>query len=249
MKTIFEDENLAVIDKLAGVLVHPANTNKHNTLVDFIVNKWPEIKQYNWLDKTRPGIVHRLDKDTSGLILIAKNPQTWKFLQDQFRKHKVQKTYLALVFGKVEPKEGIIKTQISRDQKDRTTQKTTYFSYSWQKQNSRPTETHYKTLQYFTSYELRVTSYFTLLELKPKTGRMHQLRIHCKYLGHPIIGDQKYFTKDSKSISQKFNLSRQFLHAHRLAFKLTSGKTKTVESKLTNDLRNVLVKLKGCNPN
>lgn len=245
MKIIYEDKNLAVLDKPAGILVHPTEANEHNTIVDFIIDRFPVIKKYDWPDKTRPGIVHRLDKDTSGLILIAKNTDTQKFLQDQFKEHKIQKKYLALVLGKVEPKEGIIKTQISRDQKNRTTQKTTYFSYSWQKQKSRFAKTHYKVLQYFSSYKpalskfegLRATRYTTLLELQPKTGRMHQLRIHCQHLGYPIIGDQKYFTKESKKISQELNLSRQFLHAQKLEFKLPGGKIKIVESELPEDLK------------
>lgn len=266
MLVVYEDKNLAVIDKSAGILVHPVMPtpprcgtsscpeldrgitsemkSQENTLVGFIINKWSEIKNFNWLDKTRPGVVHRLDKDTSGLIIIAKNPKTQKFLQEQFRTRKIQKTYLALVLGRVEPKKGIIKTQISRDQKDRTTQKTTFFSYSWQKQKSRYAETHYKILNYYSCFMFHVTCYMTLLELHPQTGRMHQLRIHCQHIGHPIIGDQKYFSKETKKISQVLGLSRQFLHAKKLEFILPSGKIKIVESKLPKNLLTILNKLK-----
>lgn len=252
MKIIFENENLAVINKPANVLVHPViptpprcgasfTSEVKDTIVDFIIKKYPKILKYKWEDKTRPGIVHRLDKDTSGLVLIAKNPQAQKFLQDQFKNHKIQKTYLALVLGKVEPKEGIIKTQISRDQKDRTTQKTTYFSYSWQKQKTRYAETHYRVLQNY--YLSLVACRLSLLELHPKTGRMHQLRIHCQYLGHSIIGDQKYNTKESRKISIHFGLSRQFLHAQQLEFEFSNGTIKKFHSKLPRDLQKIICKL------
>lgn len=243
IEVIFQDGNLAIINKPAGVLVHPTKANEQNTLVDFIIKQWTHIKRYHWSDPTRPGIVHRLDKDTSGLIIIAKNLQTQKFLQDQFKNRQVKKTYLALVLGKVEPRQGKIITQISREKGDTIKQKISNFSFSWDK-NSKQAISNYHVLKNYT-YDLRPKTYdLSLLEVEIKTGRMHQIRAQLKYKGWPVIGDQLYNTKESKNISDNLNLHRQFLHAYKLQFTLPSKEIKRIHLDLPEDLQRVLSKIK-----
>ena len=237
MHIIFENENLVVIDKPAGILVHPTEKHEPNTLVDFITNQWPEIKKYTWPDPTRPGIVHRLDQDTSGTIIIAKSPDTLKFLQDQFKSHNLKKIYLALVIGHVTPEKGEIITQISRDRKSSSAkQKISSFSFSWQKSKSREAITYYKVLKYFTYKNQPLT----LLELEIKTGRTHQIRAQLSGKNWPIIGDMLYNNKDSKNISQLLNLNRQFLHAKELEISISPHERKKFISPLPKELDNIL---------
>lgn len=247
MQIIYEDKNLAVINKPANLSVHPAPGNKEKTLVDFLLEKYPEMTKYKWDDPSRAGIVHRLDKDTSGLIVVAKNPETQSFLQEQFKNRTVDKRYLALVLGKVNTfhlqggKWGKIITDIGRDQKNRTKQKVTPMVFSWTKGKTRPAETWFKALKHFESYKLQVISYeLSLLEVKPITGRMHQIRVHLKYAGYPVIGDPVYDTKESRIISKKLGLNRQFLHAYKLKMKLPDGSKKLFGLKLPNDLNQIL---------
>jgi len=281
IKIIHEDKNFLVVSKPAGLIVHPTSPTNSGlrgasegaglpaiaslqtmqagktgpTLVDWLVDKYPEIKKLDWpplrqgyegqADSTRPGIVHRLDKDTSGVILLAKNPETLTFFQDQFRNRETQKTYLALCLGKVEPKEGTIKSVIGRDQNNRTKQRSSIFSFSWDKSKTREAETDYKVIQEF-DYRLASNVYrLSLLEVKPKTGRMHQIRVHLKQEGWPIIGDQVYNTKESKKISDKLDLLRQFLHAHKLKFQIEEGGLREFKSDLPDDLQSILEKLNG----
>jgi len=256
MHIIYEDKNLLVIDKPAGVVVHEgAGHIRHDllveacraeetgkTLVDLVMDKYPEMKNLQWPDTSRPGIVHRLDKDTSGLMVVAKNPTTQKFLQEQFKDRTTSKIYLALVLGQVTPQEGKIIANIGRDQNNRLQQRVTPMVFSWTKGKTRPAETHYKVIK---SYQSSVDSrQLSLLEVRPLTGRMHQIRVHLKYLGYPIIGDPIYNTKESKKISKELNLDRQFLHAHKLKIKLPSGSEKEFTSNLSGDLQKLLEKLK-----
>lgn len=273
MTIIFEDKNLLVVDKPAGLSVHPALGNSERTLVDLVIDKYPGMKKYSWpIDPGLPadlsavarrakvealakaGIVHRLDKDTSGLIVVAKNPETQKFLQEQFKSRTVDKRYLALVLGKVEPEVGKITADIGRDQKNRLQQRVMPMVFSWTKGKTRPAETRFKVLRYYaiplrhpTSLKLRGTkgfagqkTYLSFLEVKPLTGRMHQIRVHLKYLGYPIIGDQIYNTKESKKISKKLGLDHQFLHSHKLKIKLPDGSEKEFKSQLPQDLEKIL---------
>lgn len=240
MRIIHENQNLLVIDKPAGVVVHEGAGTTAKTLVDLVVEKYPEIKKQPWIDVSRPGIVHRLDKDTSGLIIVAKNPETQKFLQEQFKNRTTSKTYLTLVLGKVEPKEGKIIADIGRDQKNRLQQRVMPMVFSWTKGKTRPAETHYKVIK---NYQLSDNSQLSLLEVKPLTGRMHQIRVHLKYLGYPVIGDPIYNTKESKRISEKLGLTRQFLHAHKLNIKLPDDGEKDFESELPEDLQKILDKI------
>ncbi|MFA6493268.1 MAG: RluA family pseudouridine synthase [Patescibacteria group bacterium] len=238
IKIIYEDESLLVVDKPAGILVHETQAKEKNTLANWLVNKYPEIKNLNWPDATRQGIVHRIDKDTSGLIILAKHPEILEKLQQQFKQRKVQKTYTALVLGKVEPAEGKIEAAIIRGKAG--VQQVREFNFSVGNEKLRPAITFYETTnQYkFNDNDL------TLVLAMPRTGRMHQIRTHLKHIGHPIIGDQLYNNKQSKRISKEFGLSRQFLHATKLEFSHpTSGKLLIFRSDLPKDLKNIMVKL------
>lgn len=237
IKIIFEDEYLLVLDKPAGILVHPTPAQEKNTLVDFLRARIAKIETMPWPDRTRAGIVHRLDKDTSGLIIVAKNPRTLVRLQEQFRHHKVQKTYLALVLGKLE-KSGEIEAMLTRGKAG--FQKVRELDFSIKNETIQPAVTLYQTM---TKYHFQ-NQLLTLVEVIPKTGRMHQIRAHFKHISHPVIGDPLYNTKASRKISKKLGISRQFLHAQKLEFKhpLTQKKIK-FKSQLPNELNNILVKI------
>lgn len=244
MKIIYQNENLAILNKPAGILVHPTKANEKNTIVDFIIKKWPTIHQ-NFIkqtDQSRIGIVHRLDKNTSGLIIIAKNPETQRYLQDQFKAHHIEKKYLALVLGKVMPENGEIITQISREKGETVRQKISSFTFSWDK-NSKQAVTYYKTKKTFQFND----NILTLLDVEIKTGRMHQIRAQLKYRNWPVIGDQMYDTKESKFISDKLYLARQFLHSYYIKFKLPDGKLIDFKVGLPNDLSNIINNLKEIN--
>lgn len=240
INTIFEDKNIVVADKPSGVLVHPTQAGEKNTLVDFLVEKYPEIKNLDWPDKSRAGIVHRLDKDTSGVIILAKNPEILTKLQAQFKNHEVQKTYQALVLGKLD-KGGKVEADITRGSAG--LQKVMDFTYSFSK-DSRAAITEYKPLEH---YKYKKDD-LTLVEVKPKTGRMHQIRVHLKHIGFPIIGDQLYNIKPSKRLSKELELNRQFLHAVKLEINdPISGDKLVFESDLSGDLKNILTKLTKTN--
>lgn len=213
-KIIYEDKCLLVIDKPAGLVVHPNDRGEpKETVVSWVLEKELALKKLNWPDKNRIGIVHRLDKDTSGLLILAKTPEVLKKLQQQFQKRKIKKEYLALVLGKVE-KGGTITSGISRHPK-KEKQRTLTFSQDEQKES----KTVYDIL-YLASLDINSKTRIdlTLLKVTPETGRMHQIRVHLKYEGLPILGDQTYFTKPSKRISKKMGITRQFLHAHKIEF-------------------------------
>lgn len=234
IKIVYENNNLIIIDKPAGLLVHPTAAHEPNTVADWLMAKYPEIKNCDWPDKNRIGIVHRLDKDTSGLLILAKNPPMLKSLQEKFKKRQIKKTYRALVYGKVAPKTGKIKAAIIRDRR-KNRQKIAEAAYSFTRGKIRPAVTKYKVLKYY-RYKKDDLS---LVEAYPQTGRLHQIRVHFKFIGHPIVGDQLYFIKPSKKLSKDLNINRQFLHTIMLQF---DGREFT--SDLSDNLKNVLTKLK-----
>lgn len=241
IKTIFEDEGLAILDKPAGISMHPPTPTRlparqglrrtnPATVVDLIIKQFPEIKKEDWKYPERTGIVHRLDQDTSGLVIVAKNPKTLKKLQEQFKKRKVQKKYLALVFGKTDQK-GFVDIPLTRD-RDKSKMKIAYL----QNEKSKPAITNYKLIKYYPDKNV------SLLEVNPKTGRMHQIRVHLKFLGHPIIGDQVYFNKASRRLSKELNIIRQFLHASEITFSNPETNKKQVfKSELPNELKKLVI--------
>ena len=204
LKIIYQDENILVIDKPAGI-----NSN------DF--------------EKR----VHRLDKDTSGILLIAKNNKTLEFLQKQFKERKVEKKYLALVVGQLKNKEGEINTLLGRSPQDRRKQKV-YLPHNPDAKDKRIAITKYKVLQKFENY--------TLIEVKLETGRKHQIRVHFAYLSHPVAGDKIYGFKNQPCPKE---LNRQFLHASYLEITLPNGERKIFRSKLPKELEEILEKLKA----
>lgn len=228
IKIIYEDDDVIVINKPVGVLSQKAESSGAPAVSDFLVRHFPKIKEVGE-DEQRYGIVHRLDKDTSGIIIVAKNKKSFEFLKEQFKNRKVQKTYIALVYGKVEPKKGIIDLKIGRS-KTKPNMQTVIDTKKKENIKSREALTLYQTIKNYKNY--------TLLEVQPKTGRMHQIRVHLKALGFPVVGDQKYFFRKYKN--KNLELSRQFLHAGELKIKLLNGRERVFKADLADDLKKFL---------
>jgi 23S rRNA pseudouridine1911/1915/1917 synthase len=222
---LFENEDLLVINKPAGMVVHPAAGHSSGTLVNAVLGYDPEIEGIG--GEERPGVVHRLDKETSGLILLAKNERAHRWLQDQFRLRKVEKTYLALVDGKPPTPSGRVEAFIGRDPSHR--KKMAIVSES----RGREAISEYKTVESFDKH--------TLLEFHPLTGRTHQIRLHCAFLGCPIVGDEVYGRKKAS-----VEIDRHFLHAYRLKIVLPNEQhTKSFEAPLPDELEKVLIVLRS----
>lgn len=200
----FEDKAILLLNKPAGLVVNKAKTVKQKTLQDW-VQAYLKLKG-NGIG-ARAGIVHRLDKETSGLILVAKTEKAFVSLQKQFKERKVKKKYLALVHGHLETKKGVIRASISRSPFNR--KKFGVFL------GGREGETGYRLLK---DYEQKKLGSFSLLELTPKTGRTHQIRVHLKYIGHSVVGDLQYAGRKTAR-QDRLWCSRQFLHASLLAFR------------------------------
>jgi 23S rRNA pseudouridine1911/1915/1917 synthase len=222
---LFENEDLLVINKPAGMVVHPAAGHASGTLVNAVLGYDPEIEGIG--GEERPGVVHRLDKETSGLILLAKNERAHRWLQDQFRLRKVEKTYLALVDGKPPTPTGRVETYIGRDPSHR--KKMAIVPES----RGREAISEYKTVESFKDH--------TLLEFHPLTGRTHQIRLHCAFLECPIVGDEIYGRK-----KPSIDMNRHFLHAYRLKIILPGEKQpEFFEAGLPDELEQVLVALRA----
>lgn len=218
---IYQDEDIAIINKPQGMTVHAGNGVHGSTLVNALLYHLDSLSGINGV--IRPGIVHRIDKDTSGLLVVAKNDAAHVSLSEQIKNKTCRRIYLALVEGVVKENDGVIDTFIGRSDKNRTMMAV--------KQDGRRAITHYKVIRRYKDY--------TLMEFSLETGRTHQIRVHTKYLGHPIVGDPVYGYK-----TQKFKLNGQLLHAFRL--ELThprSGERMTFEAPLPDYFRAVLEKL------
>jgi len=230
-KVLFEDSELLVIDKPSGIVV-----DRNNTSGDGTVEEWAERRVKG---VQRAGIVHRIDKETSGVLVIAKTPEVFRELQRQFKAREVEKTYVALVHGRVVPPEGVIRAPVGR--------------LPWNRERfgvlpgGREAETKYKVLsienkQSLTS--LRVSDKkeeeFSLVEFYPKTGRTHQIRVHAKSLGHPVVGDTFYAGRKTSRNDRKW-CPRLFLHAAKITFTHPgTGERMTVEAPLPEELKKVL---------
>jgi len=222
---LFENEDLIVINKPAGMVVHPAAGHASGTLVNAVLGYDPEIEGIG--GEERPGVVHRLDKETSGLILLAKNERAHRWLQDQFRLRKVEKTYLALVDGKPPTPSGRVEAYIGRDASHRKRLAIVPES------RGREAISEYKTVESFKDH--------TLLEFHPLTGRTHQIRLHCAFLGCPIVGDKIYGKKNSS-----IELGRHFLHAYRLKIVLPGEQeSRHFEAPLPDELERVLIAVRS----
>jgi len=222
IQIIYEDKDILVVDKPAGLSVHPGPGHPDSTLVNAVLGYAPQVCGG---EAGRPGIVHRLDKDTSGLIIIALNPESHVYLANQFKTRQVKKTYTALVRGNLAPATGFIDAPIGRDRSHRKKMAVTSAG------NGRLARTGYRVMEYISSY--------TLLQAMPETGRTHQIRVHLAAIGHPILGDTTYGFHSNL-------LSRQFLHASSLIFKLpSSGDKVEFSSPLPQDLEKVIGSLRS----
>ena len=218
---VYEDTDLVVINKAAGMVVHPAPGHHDDTLVNALLARYPELR--NSEEDMRPGIVHRLDRDTSGLIIVAKNLRTQAACIDLMKQHKVEKRYIALVEGVVSLDRGSIDAPIGRDQRHRQRMTITVM-------DGREARTHFKVIERFARH--------SLLLLQLETGRTHQIRVHLKAINHPIVGDAVY---GSGHVHPTVNLQRQFLHAYQLSFAHPStGKIIELEASLPADLQAIL---------
>jgi len=224
LNIVFENDDLLVVNKPAGMVVHPAAGHASGTLVNAVLGHDPDIEGIG--GEERPGVVHRLDKETSGLILLAKNDRAHRWLQDQFRLRKVEKTYIALVDGRPPTPTGRVEAYIGRDPKHRKHMAVV------SPNKGREAISEYKTLESFKSH--------TLLEFHPHTGRTHQIRLHCAFLKCPIVGDAVYGRKNFS-----VEIDRHFLHAWRLKIVLPGEKEPRVfEAPLPEELENVLSRLR-----
>ncbi len=197
LDVVFENEQILLINKPAGMVVHPSAGHSKGTLVQAALAHAPDIEGVG--GEIRPGVVHRLDKDTSGLIILAKSDSAHRFIQRQFKDRKVEKTYLALVDGRPPTPEGRIEAPIGRDPRNR--KRMAVLSPG----RGRTATTIYHTVQAYAEY--------TLLEVRPLTGRTHQIRLHLDFIGCPVVGDKQYGKRSSRGL-----LPRQFLHAYKLCF-------------------------------
>jgi 23S rRNA pseudouridine1911/1915/1917 synthase len=217
---LYEDEDLLVVDKPAGMVVHPAAGHEAGTLVNALLGAYPTLEAG---DEGRPGIVHRLDRDTSGLIVVAKTTRALEHLRGQFKGRQVHKTYLALVHGHPPTAEGVIEAPVGRDPHHR--QRMAVLP------GGRPARTVFRRLAELGDY--------SLLSLQPETGRTHQIRVHLAWLGVPVVGDRIYGRR-----RDDLGAPRQLLHAWRLSFERPGGRgTVDLAAPLPADIQDVLSRL------
>ena len=224
---VYEDDDIIIVNKPKGMVVHPANRNYTGTMVNSLMNSHKDnLSSINGV--IRPGIVHRIDKDTSGILVVAKNDNAHKKLSEQFKVHSIKRKYIALVKGIIKEDKLTIDRPIGRSIKDRKKMAVT-------EKNSRRAITHISVLKRFYS------SNVTLIEAELETGRTHQIRVHMAYLHHPLVGDEVYGKKDSK-----FKVNGQMLHAKYLGFiHPTSGKFVEFDSPLPEYFSSILMSLEN----
>ena len=223
LEVIYEDEDIIVINKPKGMVVHPANGNPDGTLVNAVMNICKDSLS-GIGGEIRPGIVHRLDKDTSGAIIVAKNDRAHIGLSNQLKNHEVKKTYLALVRGIIKENEATINMPIARSKKDRKKMDVD--------KDGKEAITHFKVLE-------RYKNKYTLLQINLETGRTHQIRVHLSHIGYPIIGDEVY-----SNGKNEWNITGQCLHAWKLEFKHpVSGKKINLEAKIPKYFKNIIKEL------
>ena len=237
LNIVYEDEDILIVNKPAGMVVHPGAGNYNNTLVNALIYKYKK-KLSNINGSTRPGIVHRIDKETSGLLIVAKNNKAHSNLGKQFSDHTIKRTYQALSWGVLRPLNGRIETLIGRSRKNRQLMSVTEIS-------GKKAATNYRTVKVF---EVKNIPKISFIECELETGRTHQIRVHMAYKGCSLLGDQQYGKKNLKfkKINEDFEnklkvLSRQALHAKSLGFMHpTTKKFMSFDSKLPQDFKKIL---------
>ncbi len=222
LNVVYEDDDLVVIDKPAGLVVHPAAGHTSGTLANVVIGRWQG--PLGEAESLRPGIVHRLDKDTSGLLVVAKNPSAQAKLAAQIKQRSVAKHYLVLVRGRLTPERGVIDAPIGRDPRDRKRMAVVA--------GGREARTHFRVLEHVDG--------FSLVEAILETGRTHQIRVHFRAIGFPVVGDPVYGVLD-----ERVPVRRQFLHAYKLGFRLpATGEYREFTSELPPDLAQALRQLR-----
>lgn len=225
LRILHEDADLLVVDKPAGLVVHPAPGHAGGTLVNALVAHTDELSMHG---EERPGIVHRLDKDTSGLLVVAKNDRAHAELVRQHQARTMQKEYLALVLGRIHPARGLIDAPTGRDPRERKRQAVIA--------GGREARTRYETEEAY--------SHYSLVRARLETGRTHQIRVHMAFIGHPVVGDALYGRPTLREAA-RLGLGRQFLHATRLGFNMpSSGEWRVFDSPLPEDLGQVIERLR-----
>ena len=241
LNILYEDKDFLIINKESGISIHPGPGNYDNTIVNALIHYNKSLSDIG--DEFRPGIIHRIDKDTSGVIVIAKNNLAHENISKQFSKHSITRIYHTLIWGKLRPSSGIIETLICRSSKNRQIMEVSNFK-------GKKAVTKYKTLEIFEGVNIPT---FSLVECKLETGRTHQIRVHMKYKGNNVVGDKKYKKKFKKfknidlNIEKNIlNLQRQFLHAKTLGFIHPRSRKEVIFSSiLPKELNNILKMLRN----
>jgi 23S rRNA pseudouridine1911/1915/1917 synthase len=249
---IFENDSVIVINKPAGIITHPAHANTEDSVVHRILAHDQKIAKAVYdpnseISNMRPGIVHRLDKDTSGVMIVAKTKEAMTHLAKQIQEKRAQKTYIALLFGHLAQDDITVHNWLNRDLHDRRkVAVTTPEQACPQRQQEadlrgergREAETFFHIVSLLTNHK---GDKITLVEAKPITGRTHQIRVHAAHLGHPVLGDTMYYTHESKLLSERLGIKRQLLHAKTLAIRLPKEANKTTfNAEIPDDINNIL---------
>ena len=229
LKVLYNEHGFLIIDKPAGLVVHPGAGFKGESLASALLFHFQDIKVVG--EDHRPGIVHRLDKETSGVILVAKTPEMYEYLKDAFAQRKVRKEYLALALGRLEKPAGSIDLPIGKSRKDFRKMAVADAA------DPKPALTEYRVLEELQNP--KTLDFYSLIKVKLHTGRTHQIRVHLANLGHPLLGDELYGGKKAKITG----LNRQFLHAQKIEVRLPDGTWIEAESQLPDDLRGFLKSL------
>jgi 23S rRNA pseudouridine1911/1915/1917 synthase len=233
LEILYEDEHILAINKPAGIMVHGDGKNTQETIADFVVAEFPQTKDVGepietteYGTVTRPGIVHRLDKDTSGVLLIAKTPEGHTCLKEQFQNHTIIKEYRAFVYGNWNEERGRIDAEVSR-------------SKTFAKWTAIPKAVRGKTREASTDFRvIKSANDFTYISVLPRTGRTHQIRVHMQYRSHPVVGDTLYAGKRFDGIPEhNLGFRRQALHAYKITFTNLATELVTVEAPFPEDFQ------------